>query len=410
MKTEITARRNIRRGDLFHVVPCWRSIAPVVMLAPLALMLVPSPAHAGTEKVLVTLFAARGSIKSLTLEAPFRIERANVEQSSGEKFLLTCCGGVLHVSRKQGAVSGQSALQRRQHGAKIGMPVGRRAVIQALAGRPLTVQLEDGTVRRYRGTLIVSGSGEELTVKNSVGLRDYAISVIGSESLPKMPEEALKAQSVLVQTLLLRYKPGDSLMDTTQTQAYSGADYERPEARRAFDATCGVKLLCDGSPVQVFFHSTCAGGTSSSAIFCNKKPSRRCDKGVACAFCKDSPFWHPTTSLIPAARFAKVSPAGIPVIAQRDEAGRPLILKYPDGKQGTAYQFWLKTGQALGWDKVPGTRFSIAIKKADVELTSTGAGHGAGLCQWGAVGMATAGRSYKEILSHYFPGSELVSK
>ena len=36
-----------------------------------------------------------------------------------------------------------------------------------------------------------------------------------------------------------------------------------------------------------------------------------------------------------------------------------------------------------------------------------GAGHGVGMCQWGAVGRARAGQRYPEILAAYFPGTEL---
>ena len=45
-----------------------------------------------------------------------------------------------------------------------------------------------------------------------------------------------------------------------------------------------------------------------------------------------------------------------------------------------------------------------------VELTATGsgAGHGVGMCQWGAMGRARAGFSYQDILSAYFPGTALV--
>ncbi|HLG06825.1 MAG TPA: hypothetical protein VI383_11845, partial [Gemmatimonadales bacterium] len=42
-----------------------------------------------------------------------------------------------------------------------------------------------------------------------------------------------------------------------------------------------------------------------------------------------------------------------------------------------------------------------------VTLEGAGAGHGVGLCQWGAIGRARAGVSYREILSAYFPGTEL---
>jgi stage II sporulation protein D len=64
-------------------------------------------------------------------------------------------------------------------------------------------------------------------------------------------------------------------------------------------------------------------------------------------------------------------------------------------------------GQKLGWDKVPGTRYAISCSPDFVTLTSTGAGHGVGLCQWGACGLARLGKSYLEILRYYFPGTDV---
>jgi stage II sporulation protein D len=57
---------------------------------------------------------------------------------------------------------------------------------------------------------------------------------------------------------------------------------------------------------------------------------------------------------------------------------------------------------------MPGTRFEVTdLKNGKIEFSSSGAGHGVGLCQWGAAGMARSGVDYKKILEHYFPGSSL---
>ena len=44
-----------------------------------------------------------------------------------------------------------------------------------------------------------------------------------------------------------------------------------------------------------------------------------------------------------------------------------------------------------------------------VELNGRGYGHGAGMCQWGAIGRARAGQDYTEILATYYPGASLVN-
>ena len=92
-----------------------------------------------------------------------------------------------------------------------------------------------------------------------------------------------------------------------------------------------------------------------------------------------------------------------------DRSGRPTEMKYPGSiSQETGYMFWLKVGQRLGWDNMPGTRFAVKkLASGNIELRSNGAGHGVGLCQWGACGLAERGLTYKQILNYYFPGSKL---
>ncbi len=54
------------------------------------------------------------------------------------------------------------------------------------------------------------------------------------------------------------------------------------------------------------------------------------------------------------------------------------------------------------------TRFDLERAGDQVRAHGNGWGHGVGLCQWGARGMARAGMPYADILGHYFPGTELA--
>lgn len=372
-----------------------KSLHPIMVLCCASLcaawILLPQKANATERQITVELFASRSPIQSLTLDPPFTIENHPLPPPNGAPCVLSASHGVLVATRK-------SPLQ-----------IGRRALING-GTRGVVVRLPDGTRRRYRGLLLVTpSSNDTLLVKNKVNYEDYVASVIGSESLPDTPVEALKAQSVLIQTLMLRYRPGDELNDTTQTQAYSGADFARPIAVRAFAETRGQKLQCKESPVQVYFHAACAGATSSSELFAGKPPNLACDRGVQCDFCKDSPFWQKKKARIPKSVFLKHFPSGVPSIVALDSAHRPLRVRFPNGRTTYGYDFWLKAGQRLGWDKMPGTRFEVADKGDFVELSSNGAGHGIGLCQSGARGMAASGLGYQAILQHYFPGAVLIT-
>lgn len=129
---------------------------------------------------------------------------------------------------------------------------------------------------------------------------------------------------------------------------------------------------------------------------------------VKCNNCSSSPFWKETISIIPQAKFETVFGAPLPVISERDKAGRPTEVNYRSfGKECTSngYQFWLKLGQNFGWDKAPGTNYALQEQNGQVLIKSRGAGHGVGLCQWGAIGLARRGMKYNQILQFYFPGT-----
>ena len=63
--------------------------------------------------------------------------------------------------------------------------------------------------------------------------------------------------------------------------------------------------------------------------------------------------------------------------------------------------------RAAGYSKVRSLAFSVARSGDGWVLTGNGYGHGVGLCQWGANGMAAAGYTHREILRRYYPGAEV---
>jgi stage II sporulation protein D len=240
-------------------------------------------------------------------------------------------------------------------------------------------------------------------------MRDYVKSVVGSETDPAFVSEALKAQAVCVQTLMARYKSGDPLTDTTEKQAYLGLAYVRPAVNSAVDAVWGKVLSWRNSPANIYFHSTCAGGTSDGEeYFSLKRGTAPYLHAVRCEYCRSSPFYTAHNALVPAAVFTSKFPAGMPIVERTDAQHRPLEVAY-GGTHQLGFTFWTAIGQKLGWDKVPGTRFTMtSARDGAMSFSSTGAGHGVGLCQWGANGLAQQGKSYRQILEYYFPGASVV--
>jgi stage II sporulation protein D len=275
----------------------------------------------------------------------------------------------------------------------------------------ITLQPESLSARSYSGGLeFNAGLQGTIMIKNRVPTRTYVAVVVSSETMPGWPKEALKAQAVLTQTGLSRYQPGDALDDSTQKEAYLGLEHLRPEVLKAVSSVWGQTLVYQGRPITPFYHASC-GGHTSDGHFLNPKQSVPWLSAVACPYCRLAPFSKPTNTIINRSEFEKVFPRPLPEITRKDAAGRPLKVKLGNGQECSGYQFWLKLGQRFGWDKAPGTRFSLKElpngNKGNIQITSTGAGHGVGLCQWGAATMARQGKSYTEILHFYFPNTQL---
>jgi stage II sporulation protein D len=284
--------------------------------------------------------------------------------------------------------------------------MGRQLAIEGAEQQPLKVKHTAAGARRYRGVVRFSSPDHQtITARNLLDTRSYVVAVLGSETLSSWSIEALKAQAVLTQSRLARYKPGDAMDDTTQAEAYLGADHERAEARDAVNDVWGQVLAYGGMPVEPFYHSTCAGGTSDGGeLFKGKRGAIPYTSAVKCEFCRPSPFWKTTASEVPQSVFARLTTKGVPRPTVTDGAGRPIFFQETGKAPSIAYNFWIAIGQTLGWDKVPGTRFSIKeTPPGAVRFQSTGAGHGVGMCQWGANEQARQGRSYNQLLKYYFP-------
>ncbi len=293
---------------------------------------------------------------------------------------------------------------------------GTRLTVQAIGSKPIQVTALHGTItlpaRRYTGQLAFLTHEGRLTVFNTLPARHYVAVVISSETGPTWPLEALKAQAVLTQTRLNRYKLGDVLGDSTQQEAYLGEAYLKPNAEQAVRAVWGQTLTRNGQVIQPYYHASCGGHTSDLRLFAGKPMASGQSDGVVCPYCQRAPFAQPTVSVLNVTQWQSVYPQiplkeSIPKVTRVDASGRPLQVQVGTLRL-SGYQFWLQLGQRLGWDKLPGTRFQLqAFPNGKIRLSSTGAGHGVGLCQWGAAAMARQGKRYHQILKFYFPQARL---
>jgi stage II sporulation protein D len=241
-----------------------------------------------------------------------------------------------------------------------------------------------GKIRRmYRGQVAVVASGKELVPVVSMELETAVASVNAAEATPGATIEALKAQAVAIRSYLVAGKPRHAesdFCDTTHCQFLKSPPAKESLAAQAAEATRGLVLAWQGKPFAAMYSASCAGRTHSLAgigYTVRDYPYF----AVECAYCRRNPErWTATVSREDAA-----------ALASKSEAER------------------IKLARKLGWNTVQSNDHSAKSNGTMVDLAGVGRGHGLGLCQRGAAGMAREGKSFREILMHYYPNAELKS-
>jgi stage II sporulation protein D len=271
----------------------------------------------------------------------------------------------------------------------------------------------DGKLFLGRIAVHADPSSKRLMAINRLPLETYLLGIVGSEMSPSWPIEALKAQAVAARTyalfrrMLMRAanQPYD-LDSSVLSQVYLGADRIRPSVIQAVAETRGEVLSFHHRLVEALFHSTC-GGTTVSAMeaFGRAVPyltPRRC------GFCNDSASyrWKMKLSLRElSARLEGAHLVGGKIERfERDAPEEPIDVKAGKKKNKLSAK---AVRAAVGYSVLPSERFVAETHGSDVEFEGRGFGHGVGLCQWGAHGLAVRGREYRDILDHYYAGAEV---
>lgn len=365
------------------------------------------PGCALPAQVVVKLFSAKTSsrtsskintLDAITVRAPFVV-------LSPQSIILE--RGVYRLDAKDGSV--QLVKSEGGHGQAVAR--GRFLTIAPL-GKYLHVEKGD-RCRDLTGPLTARWKdGVSLTAR--LPLVDYLAAVVGSECPPGFEPEALKALSVLVQNRLF-FEQGQEggITDDTNVMAYLGAQYARPECLAAVKKTLGYKLMEDKKLLFPYFHSTCGGKLSTISVFDGKTKNGSVANPLHCPYCKSSPFCKVHKEVISLTECKEIF-SFVPLqIMQTDSSRRPLRVKAASANREfelTGYELWLKLGQKLGWGFAPGLSYSFKSDgKGNLVFESLGAGHGVGLCQWGAQGQAAQGKTFSEILRYYYPHCRLVA-
>lgn len=301
--------------------------------------------------------------------------------------------------------------------AELALAAGELAIEGRLAGAPAAAFRAAGPIQV--GALSLPGDVEVrvgttgLDVIHALPMEEYVASVVEAEMPLAFPPEALRAQAVAARSFALFKKleavaegRGWHLGATVLDQVYrAGRD---PRARSAAAATAGEVLAVDREPVQAFFHSACGGRTEGGEAALGKELSYLAP--VRCTRCQKAPRWRWSVR-VDAAELGRLLGLAGPVtsarIASRSPTGRAETVAFASGK-GKARLAAVDLRQRLGWERLPSLAFDVHLDRGSVRFQGGGAGHGAGLCQWGAAGYAREGRDYRTILSHYYRGAEVV--
>lgn len=280
---------------------------------------------------------------------------------------------------------------------------------------PLSPDIFEFNGRSYRGSFAHTEDGQ---IVNIVDLEQYLYSVVSREMPPGWPAAALQAQAVCARTYVLqRSDPRRSydLVPSELDQRYDGIAGETPTAIAAVASTPGQVLWFGGLFAQVAYSSCCGGHTeSASDAWGSVAPPYLA--GVVCSWCTASPNYRWTRALAMedvaqrcAAQLAMLGRLLDLQIQERDGSGRAKTLELVTDRgsvsiTGSAFR------RAVGTRVLPSLLLTGLVRTPDgdgFDIEGGGLGHGVGLCQWGARGMAASGHTALEILRLYFPGTDL---
>jgi len=319
------------------------------------------------------------------------------------------------------------------------------AVASGLDGR---VARED---RRYRGRLLLTvDAAGTLAAVDAVPLETLLRGLVPSEMPAGSPLEALKAQAVTARSNVLAQigtrHLGDpyALCSEVHCQAYRGVGAETPRTDEAVRATRGEALfgLSDRTLVDGVYSSLCGGHTEDAHAVWGGPPNASlrgqpdvpddmaslwlgglADEARLAIFLDDPPdaFCRRPSAATPREKFRwerRFTPADLDgltaslgvgrvralAVTARGASGRALALRVEGERGVTEVRGELTIRRLLR--NLPSSMFLVSRAGADTVLRGGGWGHGAGMCQWGAIGRAEAGQGYGQILRAYFSGAE----
>ena len=391
-----------------------------------------------SEVMVRVLLLESGVLPVAALDRPLRIQGTGVVIPAGQgaQLVLQADGSVMLDDGRNRQLLPAAASYWLQ-------PISLRPVIGQAPALAQQADADGGDFqlqqRGYRGQLQVLVGRSSLQAVNHLPIETYLPSVVGSEMPASWPQAALRAQAVAARTYALRQRKAGAPFDvsaTVKSQVYKGVDAETPSTREAVAATRGQVLTYDGQLANAVFHSSGGGSTENSGDLW----SRQLPYLVSVPdFDTSSPVSQWQQRLDPeqlrkafreiggAMRIDVLASTGSGRIRQARVTGPAgtIVLTGPElrsrlGLRSTLVRFETVAPEvaAMPVDATGAMPLTppplpaietppLQVPQPALLAIGRGFGHGVGMSQWGAYAMAQQGRDYRQILSHYYRGTEL---
>lgn len=314
---------------------------------------------------------------------------------NGISYSITLSGGKLKLMRGAAIIGVFDTIQIKQ-----------TSDSDAFKIKPLSPSKRE---RQYKGSLFLRTDGTEIFIVNKVSMANYLGGVIESEGGGGRHLEYYKVQAILSRTYAIRNQgrhkeEGFQLCDRVHCQAYHHMLKHTPSIGKAVEATTD-EIMTDSSfqLAQGYFHANCGGQTSESHYVWNKSISYLWS--VVDTFCINTRQANWTKTISKSTwRNYMVNHFGFP---EKDSTYGKYLYDYQPREREAFYvhhSLGIPLRDLREKFKLKSTYFSCSLDGDNVILKGRGFGHGIGLCQEGAMNMAKAGYSYKQILKFYFQG------
>jgi stage II sporulation protein D len=295
--------------------------------------------------------------------------------------------------------------------------------IASRSGRWMDVEIPGQGHKRTVGILEVNTHGKALQVINILSIETYVLGVVNGElgSLQFNPE-SLKAQIVASRSFVLASRgrhavEGYDFCDGPHCQVFSGTAEINQKYKAAVEETRGLFLTYGGRAIPGYFHDNCGGHTAAIQDVWGSAAVPYL-QSVEDGYCLRSPRAHWSfpvdrkrlTQVIRQAGWLPGSDALDTVrVASFDHSGRAdqIAIEGNHSVWVSAAAFRQTLSRSFKSEVLPSTFFSIEKTRTGFLMVGRGWGHGVGLCQQGAIQMANTGRSYRQILAHFYPGTSL---